>query len=195
MYLDSSTAVIEAVITERGKQLLASNPAKFKITRFACSDDEIDYGLTSAQIEDLQVHEPITRENSLQYRLITLPKNSKFVGTLQFSSDEIVVSGTGNQNVILSTINMDDQNGYVVFIDTLDLEIEAVDAVSEETAQVVEQIGSSNTQSLVCKTEFKVIGKNVAGVYYIRVIGVNSGAAKKLKVTVNEVDYSQYITT
>jgi hypothetical protein len=192
-YLDSSTAVIEAIITERGKQILAANPQKFKIVKFAVSDDEIDYGLTSAEIQALRIYEPITRENSLQFRNITLPKNSKFVGTLQFSSDEIVVSGTGAQDVVISTINMDDQSGYVVFVDTLDVTIEAVDSISDQSAEVVQQIGSSNTQSLVCKTTFKVTGTNVAGTYYIRVIGVNSGAAKKLRVDVTYVDYSSYL--
>lgn len=192
-YLDSNTSVISAVITERGKQILAANPQKFKIVKFAVSDDEIDYGLTSAEIQALRIYEPITRENSLQFRNITLPKNSKFVGTLQFSSDEIVVSGTGAQDVVINTINMDDQSGYVVFVDTLDVKIEAVDSISDESAEIVQQIGSSNTQSLVCKSTFKVTGTNVAGTYYVRVIGVNSGAAKKLRVDVTAVDYSQYL--
>jgi len=192
-YLDSSTAVIEAIISERGKQILASDPKKFKIVKFAVSDDEIDYGLTSAEIQALRVYEPITRENSLQFRNITLPKDSKFVGSLQFSSDEIVISGTGSQDVVLSTINMDDQSGYVVFVDTLDVKIEAVDSISASTSEVVQQIGSSNTQSLVCKTTFKVTGTNVAGTYYVRVIGVNSGAAKKLRVDITYVDYTSFL--
>lgn len=190
-FLDSGTAVIEAILSERGRQVLASQPEKFKITKWAAVDDEIDYGLTSAEIQDLKIYEPITREHSLQYRLLTLPKNSKYVGVIQSDPDALTIAGTGFAQATLSTINMPvESNGYTIFVDTLDVVIEAVDSLSPTTAQVVEQIGSSNTQSVVCLTTFKVTGMNVAGTYYIRVIGNNSGASKKIAVTVTYKDYS-----
>jgi hypothetical protein len=190
-FLSTSSAVIEAILTERGRQVLASDPTKFKITKWAAVDDEIDYGLTSAEIQALEIYEPITREHSLQYRLLTLSKGSKYVGSLQFSADQLTIAGTGNAQATVSTLSLPvEQNGYTVFVDTLDVTIEAVDAITTTSSQVVEQIGSSNTQSLVCKSTFTVKGKNVAGTYFIRVIGNDSGASKKLQVDVTFVDYS-----
>ena len=54
-FLDSSTAVIEAVLTDRGRQILIEDPSKFKITKFALGDDDIDYSLTESEIEELLV--------------------------------------------------------------------------------------------------------------------------------------------
>ena len=42
-YLDSSTITVDAILTKRGRELLALNDGSFKITQFALGDDEIDY--------------------------------------------------------------------------------------------------------------------------------------------------------
>jgi len=47
-FLDHSTnnIIVDAVLTDRGRELLAgqnSNIAKFSITKFSLSDDEVDY--------------------------------------------------------------------------------------------------------------------------------------------------------
>ena len=52
-YLDSTTVTVDAILTKRGRELLAQshrqNPTdvnvRFKITQFALGDDEIDYQL------------------------------------------------------------------------------------------------------------------------------------------------------
>lgn len=46
-FLDHSTnnIIIDAVLTDRGRELLATQGASFAITRFALSDDEVDYTL------------------------------------------------------------------------------------------------------------------------------------------------------
>ena len=42
-FLDSSTAVIDAILTRKGRELLARNDGSFQITKFAFGDDEIYY--------------------------------------------------------------------------------------------------------------------------------------------------------
>ncbi len=46
-FLDHSTnnVIVDAVLTDRGRQLLARNDGSFQITRFAFGDDEVDYGI------------------------------------------------------------------------------------------------------------------------------------------------------
>ena len=44
-FLDSSTAVIDAILTRKGRELLARNDGSFQITKFAFGDDEINYQL------------------------------------------------------------------------------------------------------------------------------------------------------
>ena len=44
-YLDNSIITVDAILTKKGRELLARGDGSFKITQFALSDDEIDYTL------------------------------------------------------------------------------------------------------------------------------------------------------
>ena len=46
-FLDHSTnnIIVDAVLTDIGRQQLAANDGSFRISQFALGDDEIDYGL------------------------------------------------------------------------------------------------------------------------------------------------------
>ena len=43
--LDNTTITVDAILTKKGRELLAQGEGKFKITKFALADDEIDYNL------------------------------------------------------------------------------------------------------------------------------------------------------
>ena len=43
--LDNTTITVDAILTKKGRELLAQGEGKFKITKFVLADDEIDYGL------------------------------------------------------------------------------------------------------------------------------------------------------
>ena len=55
-YLDNKSIVVDAVLTKKGRELLAKN-GSLKITSFALADDEINYGLynENADSEDLKI--------------------------------------------------------------------------------------------------------------------------------------------
>lgn len=44
-YLNKETVTVDAILTKRGRELLARGRSAFNITQFAVADDEIDYGL------------------------------------------------------------------------------------------------------------------------------------------------------
>ena len=44
-YLDNTQVIVDAVLTKRGRELLARNDGSFRVTQFALADDEIDYSL------------------------------------------------------------------------------------------------------------------------------------------------------
>jgi len=44
-YLNNTTVTIDAILTKKGRELLAKNDGSFRITQFSLSDDEIDYTL------------------------------------------------------------------------------------------------------------------------------------------------------
>ena len=42
-YLSSTSVVVDAILTKKGRELLARNDGSFQITQFSLSDDEVDY--------------------------------------------------------------------------------------------------------------------------------------------------------
>jgi hypothetical protein len=97
-YLDNSTITVDAILTKRGRELLAQGRGTtggFNITRFALADDEVDYDLWNpahplgsdyygAVIENMPVTEAVPDETqSMKYKLITLPRGVRRIPYLQ----------------------------------------------------------------------------------------------------------------
>ncbi len=83
-YLDNSSITVDAILTKRGRELLARNDGSFNITQFALADDEIDYNLfnenhpngsqySGEAIENMNLIEAIPDENNImRHKLISL---------------------------------------------------------------------------------------------------------------------------
>ena len=50
-YLDNTTTTVDAILTKKGRELLAKGDGSFQITKFALADDEVDYNLWNASHE------------------------------------------------------------------------------------------------------------------------------------------------
>ncbi len=106
-YLDNSSVTIDAILTLKGRELLAKGSNEFKITQFALGDDEIDYTLWNTNhplgtayygtiIENMPITEAIPDETqALRYKLITLPKQSTNIPVITVGSTTITLSGPG----------------------------------------------------------------------------------------------------
>jgi len=44
-YLSNAVVTVDAILTKKGRELLARGDGSFKITQFALADDEVDYTL------------------------------------------------------------------------------------------------------------------------------------------------------
>jgi len=87
-YLNNSTITIDAILTKKGREILASGQSNFNITQFVLADDEVDYDLYNpdhplgtafygAAIENMPVTEALPDETQmLKYKLVTLPKGT-----------------------------------------------------------------------------------------------------------------------
>jgi hypothetical protein len=83
-FLDHSTnnIIVDAVLTDTGRQLLAANDGSFRISQFALGDDEVDYGIIKKfgrnvgqeKIEkNTPIMEALTRSNlGLKYRIVSV---------------------------------------------------------------------------------------------------------------------------
>ena len=82
-YLDNLSLTVDAVLTRKGRQLLAQN-GSLNITAFGLADDEIDYTLYQPNhpngsafydiaLRNAPVFEPFTDETQvMKYKLVTL---------------------------------------------------------------------------------------------------------------------------
>ena len=85
-YLDNTTVTIDAILTKKGRELLAKGRSQFNITKFALADDEVDYDLWNpshplgidyfgTDIENMPITEAVPDETqSLKYKLITMDR-------------------------------------------------------------------------------------------------------------------------
>lgn len=120
-YLNNSTITVDAILTKKGRELLARGQNDFNITQFAIADDEIDYDLWNPAhplgtdyygiiIENMPLIEASADEaNIMRYKLITLPKTTVRIPiiTLPTTSAEL---NTG-ENVILTPFTQNISNG------------------------------------------------------------------------------------
>lgn len=86
-YLDNTSVTVDAILTNKGRQVLA-NGGTLNITKFALADDEVDYNLWNpahslgtnyygSVIENMPVLEASPDETQmLRYKLVTLPKTA-----------------------------------------------------------------------------------------------------------------------
>ena len=87
-YLNNSVITVDAILTKKGRELLAKNDGSFRITQFALADDEIDYTLYNPThpsgssfygeaIENMPLLEAFPDEQQImKYKLTTLPRGT-----------------------------------------------------------------------------------------------------------------------
>jgi len=128
-YLDKSSITVDAILTKRGREKLASGD--FTITKFALADDEIDYGLWDEShskgtlyygqaIENMPMVEAIPDESKvMRYKLMTLSKNIQKLPFLQLSPADatFTLTGLGAQGSI-TAITSTSTSGGTLFGDT-----------------------------------------------------------------------------
>ena len=182
-FLDSSTAVIDAILTRKGRELLARNDGSFQITKFAFGDDEINYQLydatkatdQDADILNLPVLEPVSNENvALLYRLITLPKGSLKIANLSISPTSGTINYGDDLSVSVSTNNGEDSQGYAATVRDTDI------AVLTNTTTTPNENGQG---VFTVRTGANAGGKS--GQTIMDITGINSGARKEFTLTVS----------
>jgi hypothetical protein len=106
-FLDHSTnnIIVDAVLTDLGRRVLADNQGRFRIKKFSLSDDEVDYGIIRKYgravgkekiVKNTPIFEAQTRENlALKYRMLTV--NDPTIVFLPSLSLTIIGEGASGQ--------------------------------------------------------------------------------------------------
>ena len=118
-FLNNTSVTVDAVLTKKGRELLARGQDEFQITKFALADDEIDYRLWDvthpngsnyygAVIENMPLLEAFVDENQvMRFKLVSLPKNTAKLPVLEVPSPSLVFNGPG----VTQTITPNTRNG------------------------------------------------------------------------------------
>ena len=128
-FLDNSGDIIlDAVLTDLGRERLARGDGSFKITKFAVADDEIDYGKynknnpSGSAYYDLDilttpVLEAFTNNiGSVKHKLMTIPRNNLlYLPVIKLVANDTVVNGTA---LWTGTATPAATNLYMVSVDT-----------------------------------------------------------------------------
>lgn len=116
-YLNNATVTVDAILTRKGRELLARGDGSFKITQFALSDDEIDYTLYNPShpsgsayygeaIENMPLLEAFPDETqSLKYKLVTLPRGTSKLPLLEAGYTSIRLKQGASLSITPQTLN------------------------------------------------------------------------------------------
>ena len=116
-YLNNQVVTVDAILTKKGRELLAQNDGSFRITQFALADDEIDYTLynsTNPQgsafygeaIDNLPLLEAFADETQImKYKLATLPRGTAVLPVIDLGYSSISLRQGASLAITPQTLN------------------------------------------------------------------------------------------
>ena len=212
-YLDNSSITVDAILTKRGRELLARNDGSFRISQFALGDDKIDYTLfneshpngsqySGEAIENMPLLEAFPDENNIMlHKLITLPRGTSKLPivtanvskvTLTIGSSTVLNPTTHNFN---GSYNLQEPGGYMATIADRRLLVrfmglgkgqEKMSTKRPYTSTAVSEtvVGSSIQLSAINSTS--LFGTNSKLLTTITIEGVDSGARTTIPVEISK---------
>tara|TARA_R110001592_G_scaffold267067_1_gene533010 strand:+ start:4538 stop:5224 length:687 start_codon:yes stop_codon:yes gene_type:complete len=137
-FLDHSTnnIIVDAVLTDIGRQALAKNDGSFSIYQFALGDDEIDYGIIqqfgrTVGKEKIEKNTPVMEALTvgslgLKHPLVSISNEFlTHMPTLTLTSKTNPITFDRKSNVSINTLNIEiaSQTGTTIEYDLLDPEV------------------------------------------------------------------------
>jgi hypothetical protein len=116
-YLNNQVVTVDAILTTKGRELLAKNDGSFRITQFALSDDEIDYTLYNPThpsgssfygeaIQNMPLLEAFPQETQImKYKLATLPRGTAKLPILNLGYSAITLKQGASLSITPQTLN------------------------------------------------------------------------------------------
>ncbi len=214
-YLSNQTVTVDAILTTKGRELLARNDGSFRITQFALADDEVDYNLYNPQhpsgsafygeaIQNMPLLEAFPQETQmLKYKLITLPRGTARVPVIDLGYTSIIIKQGASLSITPQTLNYTGGNnfessGYTAIISDARLfsTFNGVGIDNEQSNQLnVTQTLGTNISKTVIGTTFNIkatttntlFGSNNTLYATLTVIGRDSGARLTIPVQVTKI--------
>jgi len=214
-YLNNSVVTVDAILTDKGRELLARNDGSFRITQFALSDDEIDYTLYNPSnpsgsayygqaIENMPLLESfplVTQE--MKYVLTTLPRGTSKMPVLDLGYAAITLKQGASLAITPQTLNYLGGNstyetsGYTATISDVrtlsqfnGVGINTPDAAAlNSTVTIGTNVSKTvigTTINLTATTVNTLFGSNSILQATLTVVGRDSGARLTIPVTITK---------
>lgn len=216
-YLDNTIVTVDAILTKKGRELLARGDGSFNITQFALADDEVDYTLYNPNhpsgsvyygqaIENMPVLEAFPDETQImKYKLATLPRGTSKLPILNIGYAAITVKQGASIAITPQTLNYlgatstFETSGYNATIADVRLlsTFEGVGINTDEAARLnrtttvgtnVSKTVIGSTINLTATTVNTLFGSRTQLQTTITFIGRDSGARVSIPVTVTKVN-------
>ena len=215
-YLDKSVVTIDAILTKKGRELLARNDGSFRITQFAMADDEVDYTLYNPNhpsgsafygeaIENMPVLEAFPDETQImKYKLMTLPRGTSKLPVINVGYASITLRQAASLVITPQTLNYLGSNstfepdGYTVTVGDARL-LSTFTGIGIDTTNLNMSNGSTTTNTQLSKTvigtSFTLVGTTIDTLFgtsltslttTITVQGRDSGARITIPLTVTK---------
>lgn len=205
-YLNKATVTVDAILTKKGRELLAKGRSAFNITQFAVADDEIDYGLYDvahplglefygSAIENMPIVEASPDETqNLRYKLVSLTRGTNLIPLIQvgISSVALTYSRTSNPSQPITPSTSDNLNALPFGYTAILYDREAATLTSNGlpgSPTVPVFIGDIVSQNaiVVGGTSFTISPRDVSTVTQtqLTIIGNQTGASVTIPITIS----------
>jgi hypothetical protein len=132
--LNPTVVTVDAILTTKGRELLARNDGSFQITQFSLADDEIDYTLYNPSqpsgsafygeaIEAMPIIQAFPEDTQImRYKLVTLPRGTSRLPVVSLGYNTIILKQGASLTITPQTLNYlgatstFEANGYVATI-------------------------------------------------------------------------------
>ena len=176
-YLNNSVVTVDAILTTKGRELLAQNNGNFRITQFALADDEIDYTLYNPThpsgsayygqaIENMPLLEAFPEETQImKYMLTTLPRGTAKMPILDVGYTQIVIKQGASLAITPQTLNylggnQNEVSGYTATISDVRL-FSTFEGVGVDTLPANQLNANSTTTTLGTNVSATVVGTTI----------------------------------
>jgi len=207
-YLNNSVITVDAILTTKGRQLMAKNDGSFKITQFALSDDEIDYTLYNPNhpsgsayygeaITSMPLLEAFPLDTQImKYKLVTLPRGTAKLPILDLGTNTISLKQGASYTMNPQTLNYNSQvesSGYMVTVSDARLlgSFTAVGVTNAPTGSNVTVTSGTNVSQTVVGTSITLRATTLNTLYPS---GSTTGAVLNATLTVTGKDSGARLT-
>jgi len=215
--LNPTVVTVDAILTTKGRELLARNDGSFQITQFSLADDEIDYTLYNPNqpsgsafygeaIEAMPIIQAFPEDTQImRYKLVTLPRGTSRLPVVSLGYNTIVLKQGASLTITPQTLNYlgatstFEANGYIATIADIRL-LSSFQGTGITTTTVDTSVLNTTVGTVLSKSEigtsFTLTGTTVNTLFgstlttlstTITVVGRDSGARITIPLNIQKV--------